>query len=78
MVKGAEGKEGAVDVVVPTDEKDINAAYEDACHVLASKAPPQVEKVDLEVKMTDSYRAIRTNVSSPSSSSFTLRLGVTS
>lgn len=48
---------------MPTDEKDINAAYEDACHVLASKAPVQVEKVDVEVKMTDSYRAIRTNVS---------------
>ncbi|KAI5479453.1 chitin synthase, glycosyltransferase family 2 protein [Pseudohyphozyma bogoriensis] len=54
--------DGGVDVAVPTDEKDINAAYDDACHVLASKAPPEVTTVDPETAMTDSYRAIRTNV----------------
>ncbi|BGP01634.1 Chitin synthase 4 [Rhodotorula toruloides] len=58
----APAKGDGVDVTVPTDEKDINAAYEDACHVLASKPPPPVKTVNLEEKMTDSYRAIRTNV----------------
>lgn len=39
-----------------------NAAYDDACHVLAQKAPPEVKSVNMEEKMTDSYRAIRTNL----------------
>ncbi|GAA5977405.1 hypothetical protein JCM10908_004966 [Rhodotorula pacifica] len=51
-----------VDVVVPSDTTDINAAYDDAVHVLANKPPPEVKTVDLETKMTDSYRSIRTNV----------------
>ncbi|BGP17974.1 hypothetical protein JCM10213_003981 [Rhodosporidiobolus nylandii] len=58
----APAKEGGVDVAVPTDEKDINAAYDDACHVLATKAPPEVKTVNMEERMTDSYRAIRTNL----------------
>lgn len=37
-------------------------SLQDACHVLAQKAPPEEQKVDLETKMTDSYRNIRTNV----------------
>ncbi|GAA5928047.1 hypothetical protein JCM3775_002798 [Rhodotorula graminis] len=55
-------KGDSADVVVPTDEKDINAAYDDALHVLATPPPKEVAKVNLEEKMTDSYRAIRTNV----------------
>ncbi|ORY77216.1 glycosyltransferase family 2 protein [Leucosporidium creatinivorum] len=55
-------KDGGVDVAVPTDEKDINAAYDDACHVLSQKSPPEVKTIDLETQMTDSYRNIRTNV----------------
>lgn len=55
-------KDGGVDVSVPTDEKDINAAYEDACHVLSQKAPPENKTVDPETRMTDSYRNLRTNV----------------
>jgi hypothetical protein len=39
-----------------------NAAYDDACHVLAQKPPPEPKTVNIEEKMTDSYRAIRTNV----------------
>lgn len=49
-------------MVVPTDEKDINAAYDDACAVLAMKTPPEVHTVNVEEAITDSYRAIRTNV----------------
>ncbi|BGP49869.1 Chitin synthase 4 [Rhodotorula kratochvilovae] len=55
-------KGDAADVVVPTDEKDINAAYDDALHVLATPPPKEVIKVNVEERMTDSYRAIRTNV----------------
>lgn len=51
-----------VDIDIPADEKDIEAAYEDAKHVLASKPPPGVKKVDLHAKMEDSYKNIRTNV----------------
>lgn len=58
----ADVKGNDVDVLVPTAEKDINAAYDDAVHVLASPAPKEVKKVNAEEKMTDSYRAIRTNV----------------
>ncbi|CAH7688620.1 class II chitin synthase [Phakopsora pachyrhizi] len=63
VVKAADdGKTGKVDINVPTDEKDINAAYDDACHVLSNKPPPEKEGIDVETKMTDSYRNIRTNV----------------
>ncbi|PLW18733.1 hypothetical protein PCANC_04781 [Puccinia coronata f. sp. avenae] len=63
VVKAADdGKTGKVDITVPTDEKDINAAYDDACHVLSNKPPPEKETIDAETKMTDSYRNIRTNV----------------
>ncbi|KAM0750978.1 hypothetical protein T439DRAFT_300931 [Meredithblackwellia eburnea MCA 4105] len=54
--------DGKVDIVLPTEEKDINAGYEDAIAVLQEKPPPEETKVNLEEKMTDSYRAIRTNV----------------
>lgn len=37
-------------------------AAQDACAVLASKAPPEVKAINVEEAMTDSYRAIRTNV----------------
>lgn len=62
VVKSTGTKDGTVDVSLPTDEKDINAAYDDACHVLSEKAPKSVEKRDPETEMTDSYRSIRTNV----------------
>ncbi|SCV73964.1 BQ2448_6394 [Microbotryum intermedium] len=58
----AAAKDGAVDVALPSDEKDINAAYEDACHVLATKLPKEVKKVDPEERMSDAYRNLRTNV----------------
>jgi len=62
LAAGADGK-AELDVAVPTDEKDINAAYEDAVHVLESKSPKEVKTVNVEEAMTDSYRTIRTNVS---------------
>ena len=44
-------KDNAVDVQVPQDEKDINAAYEDAWAVLKTKAPPPSDTVDVEQRM---------------------------
>ena len=49
-----------VEVEVPTSEKDINALYEDAIHVLNTK-PPKVEaKVDAGTQQEDYYRNFRT------------------
>ena len=54
---------GKVEVAVPSHETDINSAYDVALHVLSQKAPKEVKTIDIETRMTDSYRAIRTNVS---------------
>lgn len=40
----------------------MTTIVQDACHVLSTKAVPEVQKVDAETKMLDSYRNIRTNV----------------
>lgn len=53
-----DGKEAEVNV--PTEEKDINAAYEDAIHVLNSKPPVVVDKPDAATQQEDYYRAFRT------------------
>lgn len=55
-------KDNNVDVSVPTEEKDLNAAYEDAIAVLQSKPPPVEAKVDQELEQKDSRRQFRTNV----------------
>lgn len=62
VVKASGADKEKVDVDVPSDEKDIDAAYEDAKHVLAQKPPKEVKKVDLVQKAEDSYKNIRTNV----------------
>jgi chitin synthase len=49
-----------VEVVVPTEETDINAAYDDAMQVLSTK-PPKVEaKVDAATQEEDYYKQFRT------------------
>lgn len=59
MVKSSgEGKD-KVDVDIPVDEKDIDAAYEDAKHILAQKPPKEVKKEDASQKMEDDYKNIR-------------------
>ncbi|KAF5366053.1 hypothetical protein D9758_006603 [Tetrapyrgos nigripes] len=51
-----------VDAVVPDQQIDIDANYEDALHVLRTK-PPKVEgKVDAATQQEDYYRTFRTNV----------------
>jgi chitin synthase len=49
-----------VEVAVPTTETDINAAYEDAIHVLSTKAPQVEHKVDAATQQEDYYRQFRT------------------
>lgn len=59
-VKTAAGKTDEVDAAVPTEERDINAAYEDALHVLTSKPPKEERKVDPATQQEDYYRQFRT------------------
>ncbi|KAF8892782.1 chitin synthase-domain-containing protein [Gymnopilus junonius] len=56
------GKSGEVEAEVPTDEKDINALYEDAIHVLNTKPPKVESKPDTGTQQEDYYRSFRTNV----------------
>jgi len=61
-VQAAGKNKNEVEVVVPTEQKDINAAYEDALHVLQQK-PPKVDQTrDAATKQEDYYRSFRTNV----------------
>ncbi|KAG8768582.1 Chitin synthase, class 1 [Ceratobasidium sp. 428] len=53
---------GTVEAAVPTDQRDINAAYEDAMAVLNSKPPVVDQKRDAATKQEDYYRSFRTNV----------------
>ncbi|PPQ85223.1 hypothetical protein CVT25_009840, partial [Psilocybe cyanescens] len=55
-------KAGEVEAEVPTDEKDINALYEDAIHVLNTKPPKVESKPDKGTQQEDYYRSFRTNV----------------
>jgi chitin synthase len=45
-----------VEVAIPTAEKDIDAAYEDAIHVLSTKAPKVESKPDSSTQQEDYYR----------------------
>lgn len=49
-----------VEVAVPTEEKDINAAYEDAIHVLSTKPPKVESKPDPQTEQEDYYKGFRT------------------
>jgi hypothetical protein len=49
-----------VEVAVPTAETDLNAAYEDAIHVLSTKPPKVESKPDAATEQEDYYRSFRT------------------
>jgi chitin synthase len=57
---GKGDKKNEVEAVVPTSENDINAAYEDAIHVLNTKAPKVSSKPDVATQQEDYYRTFRT------------------
>jgi chitin synthase len=61
-VVGSTGNKNQVDVAIPTEAKDINDAYDDACHVLTTKKPKEVKPIDAETKQKDYYATVRTNV----------------
>lgn len=56
------GKDGQVELTIPTEPKDIDEAYHDAVHVLATKPPKSEKKPDPDQVQQDYYAAIRTNV----------------
>lgn len=56
------GKNGQVEINLPTEAKDIDEAYHDAVHVLSTKPPKEEERVDLDQSQRDYYANIRTNV----------------
>lgn len=60
VTTGKTGKKGEVEAEVPTDEKDINALYEDAIHVLNTKPPKVDSKPDKGTQQEDYYRTFRT------------------
>ena len=59
VVKTGKNK-NEVEVAVPTAETDINAAYDDALHVLTTKPPPVESKPDPATEQEDYYRTFRT------------------
>jgi chitin synthase len=54
------GDKKEVEVNVPTNEKDINALYDDAMHVLNTKPPKVDSKPDAGTMQEDYYRNFRT------------------
>ncbi|KAH8980075.1 hypothetical protein EDB92DRAFT_1976390 [Lactarius akahatsu] len=60
VVKASKGQ-NVVEVAVPTADTDINAAYEDAIHVLSTKLPKEKEE-DATTMQEDYDRNFRTNV----------------
>ncbi|EIW81631.1 glycosyltransferase family 2 protein [Coniophora puteana RWD-64-598 SS2] len=62
VTTGTGANKNEVEVAVPTTETDINAAYEDAIHVLSTKPPKEEQKVDAATQQEDYYKSFRTNV----------------
>ncbi|WFD42203.1 chitin synthase [Malassezia psittaci] len=56
------GQRDAVDVSMPTEAQDRDAAYDDACHVLASRPVEKVVQRDPDTYQKDYYAMVRTNV----------------
>ena len=61
-VRAAGKNKNEVEVVVPTEQKDINAIYEDALHVLQQKPAKVDQSRDAATKQEDYYRSFRTKV----------------
>lgn len=63
VISGKGPNKNEVEVAVPTAETDINAAYEDAIHVLTTKPPKAEGKANPATHQEDYYKTFRTNVS---------------
>jgi hypothetical protein len=56
--KGETSNKGhAIEVAVPTVETDINAAYENAIHVLSTKPPKEEKRADATTIQEDLFRS---------------------
>lgn len=60
VVSGTGKNKNEVEVSVPTEERDIDAAYEDAIEVLSSKPLKADSKPDPQTEQEDYYRSFRT------------------
>ena len=60
---GKGSNKNEVEVAVPTAEKDINDAYDDAIHVLSTKPRKAGRKVDSTTQQEDHHKTFWTNVS---------------
>lgn len=57
-----EAGEHTAEVELPTEEKDLNAAYEEACMELQRKPEAHEEHRDAQTKQEDYYRSFRTRL----------------
>ena len=64
VVKSSKDESGdhTAEVEVPTEQKDINDAYEAACLELQRKPEEEVQHRDAQTKQEDYYRAFRTRI----------------
>ncbi|OAD00511.1 chitin synthase [Mucor lusitanicus CBS 277.49] len=64
VVKGKKTKDGEheVEVAVPTEQKDLNEQYDEACLDLKAVVIPEVTKRDAKTKQEDYYRSFRTKL----------------
>ncbi|KAG2225556.1 hypothetical protein INT45_013667 [Circinella minor] len=64
VVKAKKGKDGDqhVEVEVPTEQKDLNEQYEEACMELKRQVVEVPEKRDAKTKQEDYYKAFRTRL----------------
>lgn len=60
--KSEKGGKEEVDLQIPTDQKDINKAYEEDLEILRTPPPPEEQKVDAKTAQDDYYKQFRTNV----------------
>ncbi|KAI8081997.1 chitin synthase 2 [Gilbertella persicaria] len=62
VVKSSKGKDGEseVEVAAPTEQKDLNEQYDEACLDLKAVVIPEVSKRDAKTKQEDYYKSFRT------------------
>jgi chitin synthase len=60
--KDSETGEHTVEVELPTEEKDLNELYEEACSDLKTEFVPVKQHRDAKTKQEDYYRAFRTRL----------------
>ncbi|KAI8992643.1 chitin synthase 1 [Pilobolus umbonatus] len=63
-VKGSKGKDGdtTVEVALPTEQKDLNDLYEEACLELKTAVVPEISHRDAKTKQEDYYKSFRTKL----------------